>query len=318
MSSFYQINEAFSFLKKETVKKMTVLLPGAGCSYHKTTGGCSMCGFYKETKKYSLGALYPPAVFRHLFLKALKEAQAKNVSELLVFNGGSFWNDMEIPLAFQNQIFRLFSEVKNPSRLLIESRCEYINPEKILSASLALPGKELMVAIGFESRSDYVRNVLIKKSLSLSLFEKKVKLLKDYGISVMAYVFLKPVGLSEKDSLIDVLETIRYLLSLGVDELSLSSAFIQKGTFMHEEYKEGNFRVPWLFTILEIIEEAKKNSWPLFIGNFDDNPHPVVVPHNCEKCSLEIYQAIDDFRRSNKLGKIPSCSCRFIWQQEMQ
>lgn len=317
MSFFYQVDEVFSFQKREALKRMTVLLPGSGCSYHKATGGCTMCGFHTENKKYSLGLLYPSVVFRSLFKKALKEAELSAVSDLMIFNGGSFWNDKEIPLTFQKDAFKLFSEAKGSKRLIIESRCEYIKRDKLISASSILGDKKLTVAIGFESHNDYVRNKLIKKSLALPLFEEKVRLLKSCGFSVMAYVFLKPLGLSEKAALYDVLETIPYLLSLGVDEIALSSAFIQKDTKMYKEYEAGNFKVPWLWTILEIISEAEKNSWPLFVGHFDDNPHPVVVPHNCEKCSSEIYQLIDDFRRSAKLGKIPECSCRDTWRQEM-
>lgn len=318
MALFYSIESTFSFQKREDSKKMTVLLPGAGCSYHKATGGCTMCGFHKETHKYSLGILYPPIVFRSLFLQALRKAESTGVSDLIIFNGGSFWNDKEIPLAFQNQIFKLFAASKVNGRLIIESRCEYIKEDKLLPVSLVLGKKELMVAIGLESHNDHVRNHIIKKGLPIKLFEEKVRLLKSYGFSVMVYVFLKPLGLSEKESLQDVIETIKYLLALGVDEIALSSAFIQKDTEMYQEYKSGNFRVPWLWTILEIIKLVESNSWPVFIGHFDDNPHPIVVPHNCDKCSTEIYQVIDNFRYNAKLGKIPECSCRLDWLQEMQ
>lgn len=318
MSLIYSFDERFSFDKRKMVKRMTVSLPGAGCSYHKETGGCSMCGFHKATQAYSFGGkLYPSWIFKSIFSLAVKRGNEYNVEEVMIFNGGSFFNDQELPGSFQKFAIRKFASESTASRLIVESRCEYLTENKLSEMSEILGGKELSVAIGFESYNDYIRNNIIKKSLSKSFFEDKISLLKSFGFSVMAYVFLKPLGLSEKDALADVLGTIKYLVNLGVDEMSLSSAFVQNDTKMHQEYLSGNFKPPWLWTILEIIKEVKKNSWPLFVGYFDDNPKPIAIPENCHKCSPDVYGLIDDFRRNFKLGDIPECSCKSSWQKEM-
>lgn len=305
----------YSLNLKRPVQKWTLMLPGAGCAYWKKTGGCSMCGFSKATQTYTHGRRYPGFVFDSLF--KLADWHSGNPEELVIFNGGNFWNDDEMPIGFQEKICKRVAEHPHIQSLLIENRCEYITPEKIQITKQLLEGKELKVAIGFESQDDYIRNSLIKKGLSKRMFEEKVKLLKENGASVFAYVFLKPLGISEKQALKETIATIRYALSVGVDEIDISCAFIQAGTLMAKKYEKGEFTPPQLWTVLEIINQIQENSWPVNIGGFDDEPPPLAIPTNCESCSTAVYEAIEQFRKTRVLGKIPSCSCWKEWKKEI-
>lgn len=314
---YSEISRYFSALEGREVKRLLIMLPGAGCAYYRQSGGCSMCGFHLATDKYSHGFLYPSFVFKILFSLALAKAEKEQVTEVAIFNGGSFLNNQEIPAAFQEYVYRRVAASQSIKKLFIESRCEYIVETKVKKAKELLGNKNLTIGIGLESQDDRVRNILIKKGLSKVFFERKVALLKNYDFSCLAYVFLKPLGLEEKEAYGECLKTIRYALSVGVTEIALSCAFVQEGTKMAQAYHAGQFRPPYLWTVLEIIKLAVRKSWPLQIGSFSDEPLPIAVPSNCPECSEAIYQAIDNFRRQRKLGNVPKCSCHKNWQELM-
>lgn len=302
-------------VERNGIKRWVLMLPGAGCEYWKKTGGCRMCGFNNATKKYSRGLLYPNFIFRSLYYLAEGEVISQSPQELSVFNGGSFWNDNEIPAEFQNYLYGKVAENNSLNNLMIESRCEYITGQKVKNALRLLNGKRLKVGIGLESQDDFIRNMLIHKGLSKKAFEDKVKMLRAAGVDVLSYVFLKPLGLNEKEALKEVLRSIEYALLVGVTEIELSSAFVQEGTTMAAAFHKGNFRPPYLWSILEIIQEIIKNNWPVSIGGFEDEPAPTAIPANCPDCSPQIYQAIEQFRQTRKLGSIPDCYCKDDWNK---
>jgi len=300
----------YSLLNQREVVRWTLMLPGSGCEYFRTTGGCTMCGFGNSTSKYTNGHLFWNKIFEQMYVSAEKQANLSSPKELFVYNGGSFWNDKEIPLKFQNYLCEQVANNDSIDRLFIENRCEYIQENKIEKYLKILDGKRLSIGIGLESQDDYVRNHLIKKGLSKRLFEEKVKIIKNLGAETSVYLFLKPIGLSEKEAVEEILASINYVVSLGVNEINLSCAFVQNKTKMATEFYAGNFKPPTLWSILEIIEKITNNNWPVLIGGFTDEPVPIAIPENCPNCSPIIYKAIEQYRRTRILGKIPSCSCK--------
>ena len=302
----------FSSALGKSMRRITLNIPGAGCEYQKKTGGCMMCGFHVATNKYSRGKLLPVWIFQLLSILAWKFYAKEKPSELFVYNGGSFWNDREIPRAFQRWLFGYIAFQKSIQRVMVESRCEYITGEKIKEAVTFLGGKELLVGIGLESSNDYLRNIIIKKGLTRKDFERTVKLINDNGARVAAYIFLKPLGLTDEEALEDVISTIKYALSVGVFEINVSCAFIQEKTEMAKAYLAGKFVPPKLNVVVDLISSAKSNNLPVNIGGFDDYPPPIDIPKNCENCSPSFYDLIENFRKNGVLGEIPQCNCRAI------
>jgi radical SAM enzyme (TIGR01210 family) len=309
MSEYASLIKRFSLGKNETVYRMILNLPGAGCEYWKRDGGCTMCGFHVATNKYTRGRLLSKWIFQLLYIMAQGFYLKNAPFELFVYNGGSFLNDREIPVGFQDWFFKQVSMHKTIQSVMVENRCEYITQEKIENAVQLLGGKKLYVGIGLESANDYLRNNVIRKGLSLKVFEKKVRLVRANDAFVAAYVFLKPPGLNDEAALVDVVKTIQYALAVGVSEINVSCAFIQRQTEMERMYYDGEFIPPRLDIIVELINIIIANSWPVSIGGFDDYPPPVAIPRNCDSCSENFYALIERFREERVLGDIPICSC---------
>ncbi|PIT95054.1 hypothetical protein COT98_01290 [Candidatus Falkowbacteria bacterium CG10_big_fil_rev_8_21_14_0_10_39_9] len=303
--SYSVIKNKYSFWEKKTIQSWLLMLPGSGCEHHKKTGGCTMCGFHQATDKYTHIRLF----FKAMFLLAQRVVRNVRPQEIFVFNGGSFFNDKEIPVNFQKYLYRHVASNNYLQRLVVESRCEYITADKISLATKILGNKKLMVGIGLESQDDHIRNKIVCKSLTKARFEEKVNLLKEYGADVLAYVFLKPIGLTDEEAFEEAIKTIKYALSVGVKEIALSCAFVQEGTKMSQAYHEGRFTPPSLWTVLKVIAEIRANNWPVHIGGFSDEPKPIAIPCNCPDCSPQIYEAIEQLREKGILGSIPTCNC---------
>ena len=125
--------------------------------------------------------------------------------------------------------------------------------------------------------------------------------------------------MTEAQALRERLNTLAYLNNLGVDEIALSCAFVPPGTNLETQFNAGQFRPPWLWSIIEIIKAAKENSWPLSVGGFEDTPPPVATPNNCPSCDEHILQQIENHRLTNNTQQISSltCQCKEQWQTQV-
>jgi len=309
----------FDPLDGKTVTRWVLMLPGAGCSWAKQkNGGCHMCGFKHETRKYTFGLRLPSFVLTKLFNEGYEVIKDKHPDLLALFNGGSFLNDKEIPRAFQIDICRRVKDTDSIKKLLIESRPEYITAEKIKLLTSQLGGKKLIVGIGLECASDEIRNRSINKGFSAQDYEKAVKTIKDNRAQVLTYVFLKPIYLSEREAIEEAVESARYSFSKGSDYVVFNSALVQKGTKMEELYLKGEFTPPWLWSVVEIAKKAH-NLGPIRIGDFNDEPAPIAGPKNCEKCTSRLLDLFKYYKETHDITIFENtdCDCKKEWREKV-
>lgn len=313
IAQYSRLTTRYSIRQNKPVIRWTLMLPGAGCEYRKKNhNGCVMCGFDQSVRKIHHGILLPSFCFKFLYWLSEKDLLVENIKpeEIYIYNGGSFFNQNEIPIQFQRYFFDKISTNPDINRIVVESRCDYINIENISQAVSTIGNKKLTIAIGLESANDKIRNKVLKKGLSKKVFEKTIQNVNECGANVLAYIFLKPIGLSDNESFNDLTRTIKYALSIGVTEIEISCAFIQSNTKLSKAYLCGQYKPPTLWTILKIIDYITTNQLPVSIGGFSDEPPPIAIPANCPDCSPIIYEAIEQFRQQRKLGIIPKCQCK--------
>lgn len=319
----------YSPMLKNTLLQQTILVPGGGCSYYRAMKGnaCTFCSFPQFTRQVNMGSnkesyfgswKLEAKIYQTMF-DSLTVGN-NDVDKLAIFNGGSFFPNSELPTEFQAHVYKHVAEHPNVKQLLVEAYPRFINRNHLENALSKLKGKDLVVAIGFESSNDSVRNNLLNKGIDLKLFEDKIKLMQELGVKTSIYVFLKAPQLTEYQAYQDVIATLSYLNNLGVDEMVLSSAFIPAGTDLEKLYNANLFSPPWLWTIHKLASYAEKKGWPFVIGGFDDTPTPIAGPSNCEKCDPAMLEIIAHSRLNGQLPKIalPECGCKTKWMQEFE
>lgn len=315
---FFELDKSYNPLSGLLESRLTLELPGRGCSWSKKSGGCTMCGFSRKLEAINREWHLSASDLTALYEIAVLLTKPKKPELLCVFNGGSFLNEDEIPPETQLAIAKRVERHPTLKQLFIESRPEFITKERVLLVRDALDGKRLEVGIGLEAVTDRVREEYIRKGFSLSEYEKSVRLLQSFGAHVFTYVFLKPLHLSEKEAIEEAVKTTRYAFSTGSDEVSLSCAFVQEGTSMAEAYRRGEFKPPWLWSIIEVVRQTA-HLGSVRIGSFSDNPPPIAAPRNCTLCSAKVMRAIEEYNLSRDVNIFNSlhCSCQRQWREEI-
>lgn len=315
--SFFEVDEVYSPFLGRTAKRLVIFLPGKGCSWYKASGGCTMCGFNQKLKEINSLWNFSSEDLIDLFSLAELLSRIEEPEIVAIYNGGSFLNKKEIPLNAQQEIAKKVAISTTAKILFIESRPEFVT-EDSLSLTNLLKGKRLEVGIGLEAVTDEVRLNYIHKGFSLSSYEKALETLKSLNVGILTYVLLKPLFLSEREAIEEAVRTIRYAFSVGSDEVSLSSAFIQQGTLMERAYRNDAFRPPWLWSIIEVVRRTA-HLGSVRIGSFKDEPPPVAIPHNCEECSLIVEKTFDDYNLNRIIDVFNnlSCRCKEEWLKEI-
>jgi len=312
---FSRVEQRFDVGKGSTVEQLVVLLPGAGCSWAKQSGGCYMCGFKRSTFRYSRGRLLPATVFRAMLGKALGESKA---DVLAIYNGGSFLNPQEIPASIPMWLSKRVGDHPSIQQLFIETRPEFVSPEVVRVMTARLGSKRLKVGIGLECVTDSIRETCIHKGFSLLEYQRAAAALKQQGCLVLAYVLLKPILLSECEAIEEAVKTIGYVFEQGADEVALEAAFVQPGTVMHAMFEKGMYRPPWLWSIFEVLRRTR-HLGPVYVGGFTDEPMPIAVPMNCSRCSDRCNLALQTYRETMNVEALDamSCECLEEWRRTL-
>ena len=314
---FFYTEKIFSPDLQKTINRLIVLLPGKGCWWAKQkNGGCTMCGF-KEKLREIKSNRYSAWDIVFLFKIAL-ELTNENYSEIVIFNGGSFLNDEEIPLLAQEKIAHLANQSPSLQTLYVESRPEFVTRNKIRKLVKILENKKLKVGIGLEAVTNIIRNRNINKGITLEQYERAVKILIDEHVEVLTYVFLKPIYVSEREAIKETIKTIKYAFKKGSKEIALEAGFVQEGTVMANLFHQGIYQPPWLWSIIEVLKKTYELGF-VYVGNFNDEPPPIAIPFNCLSCNKRVMKYIQRYRENHSLDELKylHCKCKIEWRKKI-
>ncbi len=316
-TNFSYLDEAFDPRMKKSISRWILLLPGTGCAWAREHGGCFMCGFKTKIEEVQKGRTASHKRLMTIFQLGKLTTVGNSPQSLTIYNGGSFLNDEEIPFKTQSEICRQTSRHPTIQKLIVESRPEFVTEENVKSLISILKGKVLEVGIGLECQSDEIRTKSIHKGFSRKDYEKAAAILGRNGAELLTYVFLKPIYLTEKEAIEEAIATIKYAFRIGSDEVALESAFIQKGTKMEALYSRGEYKPPWLWSIIEVVKNTYSLG-PVRIGGFEDEPPPIDIPRNCPKCSPSIMKLFKEYKRTSDIELFEGldCECKQIWKQD--
>ena len=181
--------------------------------------------------------------------------------------------------------------------IIVESRPEYVK-EDVLDEIFEIIGDTLFeVSIGLETSNDYTRLNKINKGFTKEDFENAIRLMqklsesKGYNLKSKAYIFVKPILISEAQAIDEALETARYCNSIGVNRLSFCPATIHGGTVIERLWRQGAYQPPWIWSCIEIINTVR-----------DELDIPALLdtsgfgsrrgPYNCKKCNKDLKHMI--------------------------
>jgi len=288
-------------IDNEPVNALVIILRSKGC-FWSTTGGCLMFGYNNDCLSSVDGQ-----DMLDQFTFAL--TQHADQPYLKIYTSGSFLDPKEIPLEVQKQI--LATAGKRHDRILIESRPEFVTAENMARATELV--KTLEVAIGLESASDRVRSECINKGFNFAGYTKACDVLEKANARIRTYLLLKPPFLTEKEAILDVVESIEKVKSRS-ETISVNPVNVQKGTVVEKLWRKGLYRTPWLWSLVDILSRTEPNNGARVISAPSGAGTRRGV-HNCGKCDRYVMNAVKGFNidQDPAVFKSLTCGCREEW-----
>ncbi len=286
-------------LNGKIVDSFVIIFRTRGCRWAQVSG-CSMCGYYNDTS---------PDITNEDLVKQLESSLEKYNGEKLVkiYTSGSFLDDGEIPKKIQKKIIESY---ESSDRIIIESRPEFVNGKIEFLKNY----ENIMVALGLESANDETLIYRINKGFRVKDYVNAAKILNENAIPVKTYILLKPPFMSEKMAIEESIYSINFASNYS-EIISLNPMNIQRYTLVEYLWKRGEYRAPWLWSVVEILKRTHnlKNE----IVSYPTAGGKIRGAHNCGKCDSEVLKAIYDFSLTQDIGKIENlnCECRERWMK---
>jgi len=323
-----QLNKPVSFwikddrLLNEKGKEFTIILRTKGCSWALSdSGGCSMCGYIKDSSIENIDDKHIINQVNHAFQSKLEEIRNERKNFIFkVFNSGSFFDENEISEEVRNYIYQKVYESDNIEEFVIESRLEYISKMKLIDLKNQLNNKYIELAIGLETVNDYIRNNYINKAMFYDDFLKVFRICKEIGIGVRVYLLFKPPFLNEQGAIDDCVKSIINLVNLGVDTISINPINIQKGTLIEYLWYQNRYRPPWFYSLFKSLRKIHESNKETIFPRLISDPSGAGTKrgiHNCLKreCNQKMVNILrnfvlsQDFNYINKKNVYYDCDC---------
>ena len=231
---------------------------------------------------------------------------------------GSFFDNLEFSERVRTHLLRRLvkksDELSRDIILYVETHVlDFINwcRGDITEEILLMKRLHLRIVFGFESKNEFVRNVLYGKGIDLKDFELAVKLAQGYELTPYAFVFAGIYPMSHNEILADVKDTFLYLKELDIVPV-LMFANIQEYTIGDLLVKSGYSHLINPITVLGVIKIlldvfGRKNikghdAW-LIADPVGGPPNPakhIFSGNEVKCCSDKIYCIIRELRANHE------------------
>lgn len=296
-------------LDLEEIPAFTIIFQTSGCRWNN----CTMCGYVYDSAQ-------TPQSHDDL-MKQFEYAMSQcRDDEIIVkiFTSGSFLDDSEISSKTRIEMLTRLDADERVKKVIAETRPEYVTPDK-LSECTTVFGKPFEVAMGLETSSDMIRKDCINKGFTFSDFTSASDIAKKKGISTKAYLLLKPLFLSEGTAIYDMVNSINETAPYA-GTISMNLCNIQRGTLVDEMFERRDYRPPWLWSAVYILEKGKASNPDTIILSDPVGAGSKRGPHNCGKCDKDVAEAIRIFSVTQDTGVFSNlyCECKELWEKVVE
>ncbi len=289
----------------ERVTAFVAILRTRGC-YWADGKGCSMCGYAKDT----LGRSATPEELTRQLDGILRAYQGEPYVKF--YTSGSFLDDREVDPASRERIVRAFSG--RAKRLLFETLPEFLQPETVGPLKDAFSG-DLEIALGLESSDPEILGRFVTKGSPPSDYFAAFERARALKVAPKAYLLLKPPYLTEKESVADVVRSVRETAP-RVDAISINPVHIQNGTVVEHLFRRGRYRPPWLWSLVDAVREGAALRGTTRLVTFPTAGGLARGPHNCGTCDREVLDALENASLDQRFEGLEGldCACRTTYE----
>ncbi|HEX4960427.1 MAG TPA: hypothetical protein VF173_06285 [Thermoanaerobaculia bacterium] len=317
------------------VTATTVFIP-FGCPDWGAPGGvrkpqlCPFCNLPDAAIAYQQEfyggpiALEELARLFRLTLRAALESTPETHT-LNIFNGGSF---LYMPFELQAAVIRSVREMADVRRLVIESRANFITPERVDPLLELLGPVALTIRVGVETKEHHLRTKVLPKGQSVEQLVTAGDCMRQRGVTSGGYVLLKPApGYGGREALAEAEATIEWIVgsendSLGMNEAYFCAACVPPKGLLFEAWRAAAFQPATLSMVFEVIRfAAERFGRRVHLLPFTDVPPFVAIPSNhvpqgipedltgATGCDLAFHAMFEKYRQTLDKAVLVEPSC---------
>lgn len=280
-----------------------------------------MCSYVADSPLETVSADEMLDIFHENLKKQIQRQVLEGPTAVKLFVSGSFLNPDEVPPEARQGILKSLGEYPEIEEVVVESRPEYVNEEVLRECCATIPGKIFEVAMGLETGDEKRRMNIINKGFSNAEFERAVgiiqKLKSEYPVRSKVYLLVKPILTSEKEAIIDAIQSAEYAEQSGVDRISFCPSTIHKGTLMEILWRKGSYQPPWIWSVMEIIRRVRSLAKiPVIMDTAGFGTRR--GPYNCKKCNSALKDMIIQSNINQTIPEDFECECRSKWLAEVE
>lgn len=293
-----------------------IIVPTRGCSWALSeAGGCSVCGYINDSAHDSP---IPEKRILEEIDHLLSQIDSKKPIEFKLYNSGSFFDENDVPDKLRMEILEKIRKDPRIFKLGVESRPEFLKNHLniIKETKRLLEPIQLEIGVGLESSNNAILKDCWNKGFSLEDYRKSVQKVRSLEIRLKSYILIKPPFLTEKEAIIDAINTARDALTIGTDVISFNPCNIQNGTLVNHLFKQDRYQPPWIWSVLFIVKSVRNEFPDIEIICDPTAGGKQRGTHNCGKCDRVVLGLIDKVINKEEipddLSKI--CQCFFKWK----
>jgi radical SAM enzyme (TIGR01210 family) len=290
----------------------TVILKTGGCAWNR----CLMCS-YRHERYTGLSAKDLSARLMEQLTYIRDHADLRQTELVKIYTSGSFFDPAEVAPEVRSAAAELF----RGKMIIAETRPEFVDAGVLEEFSSQIDDgtheQPLSVAIGVETSNDATREKSIQKGFSWAQFLHAVGEAKRAGAGVKGYLLMKPPFLTEQEAVQDMHRSIADVRP-HAHLISLNPCSVQRQTELERLWKQGEYRPPYLWSILAVIRASPVHLTVDPLGGGLSRG-----PHNCGSCDAEILKGIRDYSLSGDRTLIEEisrmeCACKPEWTFVME
>lgn len=298
-----------------------VCVGSTGCRF-SSTGSCTMCN-------YGTGRTVCENDIQDM-IESIK-MYSSEIDSILVGSNGSVFDTLEIPNDIFDTILENLCDI-DIDVIIFETHYTTVNDQILKKISSKLAGKDIVIEMGLESSDEFVRNQCLNKSINLDIFIDKINLIHNYKMSVSANVFFGAPFLSSEEQISDTLQTIKWSIDNGINNIVVFPANIRDNTLLSYLYKNGRYTPLSGWALVELLnrvpEKFQDRIYLSWFGDWDDEKI-LVKPKSCDVCRstldefFNIYLSIKrSDRRKELVNKfirtVTPCDCYAEFMKSLQ
>ena len=293
-----------------------ICFSSVGCRYRKA-GYCTMCD-------YGGGENITAEEAVSGFQKAIKNAP-QTVREVLLGTCGSILDEREMSPQVMATLLKAVFQSGIPS-VILETHYTTVTATILEKIRQALPGREVVIELGFESSNPAVLEKSLCKYMNLETLADKMQLIQKFGMSPVLNVFLGAPFLTAEEQIRDAGESIAWAVEHGASRVVVFPANIKPNTLLWRLYQTGSYErishwelIELLSRLDDVLLEKVELSW---YGDRQEAGRgiQIIPPSSCICCQsflMSFYRTFmenfdPNYRRNliQRLYTQVSCDCQ--------